>query len=102
MPDQSPTLPVVYANGFGFALGDNDFRLTFGVSDAGNPAHIVENVAVFMTHKSLKLLAHSLTAMITNYEQSTGTSMPIDSDKIRSLEQSLSAASNSTSSEQLS
>ena len=88
----APDFKTIYANGIGFALGDNDFRLAFGLSDTQDPGQVVETVAVYMTHKTLKVLAYATRELIDHHERVTGQVIDLDQDRLDSIKASLEAA----------
>jgi hypothetical protein len=70
---------VVYANTFGLVFGDNDVRITLALDqDPQKPGtELLEQVAVMMTPRTAKILAHTLSFVIANYEVAHGViSMP--------------------------
>ena len=91
---------TIYANSFGFSLGDNDFKLTFGVSDVSNHDEVTELVSVYLTHKSFRLLAYSLDSLVTHYEKMTGALLPLDAAKIEALNGALSTIAANASPQQ--
>lgn len=82
----------VYANGISFVLGDNDFRLTFGLSEVGDPTKIIEHTAVYLTHKMLKVLARSTTELVAHYEKMSGETIPFDEEREVRFKSSLDEA----------
>jgi hypothetical protein len=53
------------------------------VEDVAKPAEsVVEQVGVILTPRSAKLLAHILTATISNWEKANGREFPLDQKKL--------------------
>lgn len=73
---------ITYANGFSMMMSDHDFKISFGTSDLANTETVVENFGVFMTHKTLKLLAKSLSLVVENFERDTGKEIELDEGKL--------------------
>ena len=83
---------TVYANGIGFALGDNDCRLAFGLVDVQDQDNLIEQVAVYMTHRTLKVLAYATKDLIDHHERVTGQVVPMDESRMEAIRAMLSAA----------
>jgi hypothetical protein len=71
---KSPDWRLVYSNTFGLVFGDNDVRITIGVDQdpLKSGTDILEQMAVVMTPRTAKLLVHTLSAVIANYEAVNG------------------------------
>lgn len=98
MPNKmAPDHKVIYANGIGLAFGDNDCRIAFGVSDIeGDPRNIIEMVGIYMTHRTLKLLAQSTSLLVDEFEKKSGTVIPIPEDHLNTLKAAMETMPQST------
>ena len=78
----------VFSNALSMQFTDNDVRLTFGHQldplDAGKG--IVEEVSVFMTPRSAKIMMVVLKTAIERFEQSAGAPISIPPDKMEEIE----------------
>lgn len=81
----------VFSNTFGMQFSDNDVRMTFGHAlDLADPARgIVEEVSVFMTPRSAKMLMVTLKNTIERFEKMTGVPIPLPPAKMEEIEKSL-------------
>ena len=62
----------MFANSFGVRLGDNDLTLTLGMTEGGNPEDMLEEVAIVMTPKTLKIMLNNLDNALKALESQTG------------------------------
>jgi hypothetical protein len=75
-------IPSYYANGIGFAFSDNDCKIVFGKSEPADINKINDEVEVYMTHKTLKLLATSATVLLDQFEKTSGRKIEFDQARI--------------------
>lgn len=80
--DRHDSYNIVYSNGFSLMMSDHDFKINFGTTEGGSPDTVVESVGVFMTHRTLKLLARSLNLIVDNFEKSSGSEIDFDESKL--------------------
>ncbi len=62
----------VYINAFGVRVGDNDVTLTLGMHEGGDPKDMLEEVAVVMTPRMLKIIVNNLDNALKVLESSFG------------------------------
>ena len=93
MPSRSDDFRYVYSNSFGLVFSGGEATIKFGfVEDPTSPTDSVrEEVAVVLTHVSLKVLAFSLTKTIEAYEASNKVTIPLEKSKIEELERTIEA-----------
>ncbi len=58
--NRSKDFRYVFINAFGVRLGDNDVTLTLGMYEGGDPQDMLEEVAVVMTPRTLKIILNNL------------------------------------------
>lgn len=85
--DRPAEYRITYANGFSMMMSDHDFKINFGTTEEAGSDTVVESVGVFMTHRTLKLLAKSLTLVVENFEKGTGKEIEIDEEKLSVFKQ---------------
>jgi hypothetical protein len=84
---RSPDWKVVYCNVLGIGWGDAEARLNIGFDmDLSKPgSQVREELVVVMPHRALKLLVHSLNAIIANFEAVNGA-IPIPSERLQEID----------------
>jgi hypothetical protein len=82
---------TVFSNSFSMQFSDNDVRIIFGhVLDAADLAKgMIEEVSVFMTPRSAKIVMLSLKNAIERFEQTTGTPIFLAPGKMKEIENAL-------------
>jgi hypothetical protein len=87
---KSPDWRLVYSNTFGIMFGDNDVRLTISVDqDLQKPGtEVLEQLAVIMTPRTAKILAHTLSAVVANFEAVNGP-ISLPQDRLEKLDAAL-------------
>ena len=78
---------ITYANGFSLLMSDHDIKINFGTTEQANIETVVESVGVFMTHRTLKLLAKSLILVVENFERVSGKEIELDESKLSVFKQ---------------
>ena len=81
--NRSKDFRYVYANSFGVRLGDNDLTLTFGMHEGGEPEDMMEEVALVMTPRTLKIMLNNLNNALQALESKIGE-IPVPSGKLPS------------------
>ena len=82
--NQSKDFRYVYANAFSVRLGDNDITLTACMLEPGEPSqNILEEVAIVMTHKTLKIMVNNLGNALKEFESKVGE-IPVPPAKLAS------------------
>ena len=81
----------VFSNIFTMQFGDNDVRITFGhVLDSTAPVKVmIEEVSVFMTPRSAKMMMLALKNTIERFEQVAGTPIQLPPGKLEETENAL-------------
>jgi phosphopantetheine adenylyltransferase len=81
----------VYSNSLSMQFNDNDVRITFGhLIDVANPAKgMIEEVSVFMTPRTAKIMMLSLKRTIETFEQTSGAPIPMPPEKVEEIEKAL-------------
>jgi hypothetical protein len=82
----------VFSNSLSMQFSDNDVRITFGHSlDVADPSKgVIEEVSVFMTPRSAKILMLSLKSTIERFERAAGTPIFLAPGKMEEIEKALS------------
>lgn len=78
---------ITYANGFSMMMSDHDFKINFGATEEASTETVIDSVGVFMTHRTLKLLAKSLTLVVENFEKASGREIELDESKLSVFKQ---------------
>ncbi len=73
----------MFANAFGMRLGDNDVTLTFGLNEGSDPKDMLEEVAVVMTPRTLKVMLNNLNNALKAFESQFGE-IPVPPGKLLS------------------
>jgi len=81
--NQSKDFRYVFANAFGLRMGENDLTLTFGMHEGGDPKDMLEEVAVVMTPRTLKIILNNLGNALKALEAQTGE-IPVEPGKLAS------------------
>jgi acetyl/propionyl-CoA carboxylase alpha subunit len=78
----------VFSNTFSMQFNDNDVQITFGhVLDAADLAKgMIEEVSVFITPRSAKIMMLSLKSAIERFEQAVGMPIPLPPGKMEEIE----------------
>ena len=80
---RSKDFRYVYANAFALRLGDNDVTLILGMSEGGASEEILEEVAVVMTPRTLKIILNNLGNALKSFESHVGE-IPVPPEKFLS------------------
>ena len=81
--NRSKDFRYVFVNAFAVRLGDNDITLTLGMHEGGDPQDMMEEVAVVMTPKTLKIIVNNIGNVIEQFETDVGE-IPIPPSKLPS------------------
>ena len=73
----------------GLGLSDNSARINFALEEGDGEQS--DQTAVFMTHRTLKLLQLTLQMAVKNLEAASGHEIPFDAEKIQALDDALRA-----------
>ena len=84
--NQSKDFRYVFVNAFGMRISDNDVTLTLGMHEGGDPKDMLEEVAVVMTPKTLKIIINNVQNVITQFESDVGEIL-IPPGKVASMEE---------------
>ena len=93
MPEntRSQDFRFVYANTFGLSFGPNEAQVKFGIQQ--NPGTddtlMEEQVGVIFSHAAIKMFVLMLSKVIANFEEAAGKEIPLDSEKVKRLEEYL-------------
>lgn len=85
---------IVFANEISFTFSDNECQLKFSVQ--GQPSIVQAHIG--MTHKTAKVLSKILSAILEDFENTTGTEIPFDTTKLDDIKKVLEAKRASDSS----
>ena len=74
MGERSKDFRYVFANAFSVRLSDNEITIKFGMDEGGDPKNldILDEVAVVMTPKTLKIMLNNLGNALTAMEAQFG------------------------------
>ncbi|MER9677507.1 DUF3467 domain-containing protein [Mesorhizobium sp. M0208] len=87
---KSKDFRYVYANAYVIQVTGNDLIIRFGINeDASKQDDILEEVGIFATLPSAKLLAEVLTKTIKKFEDDNKTVIPISREKIDNIFQNM-------------
>ncbi len=81
--NQSKDFRYVFVNAFAVRLGDNDVTLTLGMNESGPPEDMLEEVAVVMTPRTLKVMLNNLDNALKALESQIGE-IPVPPGKLPS------------------
>ena len=81
--NRSKDFRYVFVNAFGVRLGDNDVTLTLGMHEGGDPEDMLEEVAVVMTPRTLKVIVNNLVNALKAFESHLGE-IPVPPEKLPS------------------
>ncbi len=81
--NRSKDFRYVFVNAFGVRLGDNDVTLTLGMHEGGDPQDMLEEVAVVMTPRTLKIILNNLNNALKAFESHIGE-IPVPPGKLPS------------------
>ena len=79
--NRSKDFRYVFVNGFSVRVGDNDITLTLGFHEGGDPEDMLEEVAVVMTPKTLKIILNNLDNALKALESRFGE-IPVPPGKL--------------------
>jgi hypothetical protein len=87
---RSPDWKVVYCNILGIGWGENEARLNIAFDeDLGKPGtKVCEELVVVMHHRAAKILAHTLSSIIANFEANNGP-IPFSPEKLKEIDNSI-------------
>lgn len=83
---KAPGYRRFFANVFTIIAGDNDISIAFAYGGEGHPEGTVDEAAVIMTPRSLKVLATILDSAVKSYEQEFGE-IHIPEEKLQQMRQ---------------
>ncbi len=81
--NRSKDFRYVFVNAFGVRLGENDLTLTLGMHEGGDPQDMLEEVAVVMTPRTLKVILNNLNNALEAMESQLGE-VPVPREKLPS------------------
>ena len=81
--NRSKDFRYVFINAFGARVGDNDLTLTLGLHEGGDPKDMLEEVAIVMTPKTLKIILNNLGNALKGFESQFGE-IPVPPEKLPS------------------
>ncbi len=81
--NRSKDFRYVFVNAIGVRLSDNDVTLTLGMHDGGDPKDMLEEVAIVMTPKTLKIMLNDLGNVLNALESQIGE-IPVPPAKLPS------------------
>ena len=91
--NRSKDFRYVFINAYGLRFSDNDVTLTLGMHEGGDPKDMMEEVAVVMTPRTLKIIMNNIQNVITRFESDVGE-IPVPPGKLAaSLEEMINAGS---------
>ncbi len=73
----------VYTNAYGVRLSDNDVTIRFGIHDGGDPEDMLQEVAIIMTPRTLKIMLNGLNNALKGIEAELGE-IPVPPEKLAS------------------
>ena len=83
---KAPHFETFFANAFSLRLGDNDCTLRFLIAeDPANFDAAELQSAVFMTPRSMKVLASILLDAVLEFEHATGAALPVRDERQQKL-----------------
>ncbi len=93
MPENPKTKDFrhIFSNVFSMQFGDNDVRITFGhQADLADLAKgFIEEVSVFMTPRTAKVMMVSLKTTIERFEQASGAPISLPPERMEEIEKSI-------------
>ena len=81
--NRSKDFRYVFINAYGLRFSDNDVTLTLGMLEGGDPKDMMEEVAVVMTPRTLKIIMNNIQNVIAQFESDVGE-IPVPPSKIPS------------------
>ncbi len=81
--NRSKDFRYVFVNAFAVRLGDNDVTLTLGMHEGGDPEDMLEEMAVVMTPRTLKIFLNNLDNALKALESEIGE-IPVPPGKLPS------------------
>jgi hypothetical protein len=81
--NRSKDFRYVFINAFALRFSDNDVTLTLGMHEGGDPKDMMEEVAVVMTPKTLKMIVNNVQNVIAQFESEVGE-IPVAAGKLAS------------------
>ncbi len=82
--DHAKDFRYIPADAIGLTANDNNVKIRFGIEH--EPGKITDQVGVFMTLKTLKLL-HEITTNIFESLEKIGVSVELDDEKIKEMKE---------------
>jgi Protein of unknown function (DUF3467) len=81
----------IFSNMFYMQFSDNDVHITFGhQTDLADPAKgFIEEVSVFMTPRTAKVMMITLKTTIERFEQTSGALIPMPPGKVEEIEKGI-------------
>ena len=70
--NRSKDFRYVFINAFGLRFSDNDVTLALGLHEGGDPKDMLEEVAVVMTPRTMKIIVNNLSNVIDQFEIDVG------------------------------
>lgn len=92
-PKRSPDFRYIPVDTIGLIMNENSAKLVFGIEEG--PGKIIEEIGIFLTPKSLKLLGIIATKAIEATEKATGETVDIDDEKMKAIDDGMSIKSSS-------
>lgn len=89
--NRSNDFRYIFANAFGLRFSDNDVTLTFGIHEGGDPEDMLEEVAVVMTPRTMKIIVNNISNVIEKFEADVGEIQIPSSKMPSSIEEMLKA-----------
>jgi hypothetical protein len=88
--EKSASWRIIYTNAVTIGFGENESRLVVGFdNDLTKPGtNITEEVVIVMHHRTAKMVAFTLNAIIANWESKNGP-IPLNADKVQEIEKQL-------------
>ena len=70
--NRSKDFRYIFANAFALRFSDNDVTLTLGMHEGGDPEDMLEEVAVVMTPRTMKIIVNNISNVIEQFETDVG------------------------------
>ena len=81
--NRSKDFRYVFVNAFGMRFGENDITLILGIDEGGKPEDMLQEVAVVMTPRTLKIFSNNLDNALKALESQMGE-IPVPPGKLPS------------------
>jgi hypothetical protein len=84
----------VFANTFSIAFGPAEVQMTAGIqlNPASDSPAMEEQIGFIITHPAAKLLGIMLMKLVTSYEEESGTIIPLEESKVKSIDDAIALA----------